>query len=595
MRRFLLGCIFLATGLTTSIQAAGKTIPFPTDASSGIKIEILSWLDACPPCGMAQFTLHITNGSNSAHSWTLSAVDGYNRGTSTTLNVSVPAGRTAEVPFTASTAVRDPSSGYYRMLNFTVSGHGALGSTGQLQQPDTLSGASRMSTTPFFAMSSQLSLKGWSVLADKFDKAAGGKSSGSGIGLDATQVDMAKAPDDWRGYSGLTQIWMTDGEWSAMSGSAKAAMLEWAALGGSIILFGNDLSDVRLAGLKVPAPDADGVRRIGAGKIQTQQWDEKTFPVETAYKLATSMTGDPKPKQLSNYDGAAWKLRDAVAAPSLRAMLIFGFIVVFGILVGPVNLYWLAGPKRRQRLFWTTPLISLAGSALLIAMMILQDGTGGSGARRILAVMLPEQNKLALVQEQISRTGVLLGRSFAIDEPSWMQQVNSNASSGGYHPYGDMNRRFSESDQRTRSGDWFTNRAVQAQVISAVRPSRGHIDIFPGIGDADPPSVVSSLGATLTNVFIIDDKNRHWRAEQVGTGERKIMKSCAEHEFTNWMKASALKEMGPVSGAVLASINGLRGHAYAESAEASKLAVKTLGSIHWNDERIIFAGPYVKH
>ena len=145
--------------------------------------------------------------------------------------------------------------------------------------------------------------------------------------------------------------------------------------------------------------------------------------MDEAVGLATDMTGDPVPKQLVKYGGGSWKLRDAVAAPSLRALLVFGFIVAFGILVGPVNLYWLAGPKRRQRLFWTTPLISLAGSALLVALMILQDGVGGSGTRRVLAVMLPEQNKLALVQEQISRTGVLLGRSFAIGEPSWMQQV----------------------------------------------------------------------------------------------------------------------------------------------------------------------------
>ncbi len=545
---------------------------------------------------MAPFILKITNGSNSAHDWMITATDGYNGGTTTTLSVSVPAGRTAEVPFTAASGLRDSGSSYYRMMNFSVTGYGALGSAGQLQQPDTLSGASHSSTTPFLAISSQLSLKGWSALSDKFDKASGGKGSSSGTGLDATQVDMAKAPDDWRGYSGLAQLWMTDGEWSAMGGSAKAAMLEWVALGGHIILFGDDLSEARLAGLKVPLPSSDGVRRIGAGRILTQKWDGKTFPVDEAFKLTTSMTGDPVPKQLSNYGGGKWKLRDAVAAPSLRALLIFGFIVVFGILVGPVNLYWLAGAKRRQRLFWTTPLISLAGSALLVALMILQDGIGGSGARRVLALMLPEQNKLALVQEQISRTGVLLGRSFAIEEPSWMQQVSAdNTSSSSFNPRGEMARQFLESDQRTRSGNWFSNRALQAQVISAVRPSRGHIEIFPGSGDNDPPSVVSSLGATLANVFIIDDKHRCWRAEQSGTGERKIMKSCTKGEFQSWIQSSAQSDMGPVSRAMFDALNMLPGHAYAESAEASKFAVKTLDSIRWNDERVIFAGPYVKH
>ncbi|MCE9518617.1 MAG: hypothetical protein K8R87_03490 [Verrucomicrobia bacterium] len=599
MRLFFLGCVLLTGCLTSSLQAAGKNIPIPTDPTSGITIEIASWLDACPPGGMASFTLKITNGSNAAHDWNVTATDPYNSGTTSTFSVSVPAGRTAEVPFTVATGLRDSGSSNYRMLNFTVTGHGSVGSSGQFQQPDSLSKYSHSSATPFLAMSSQLALKGWSALNDKFEKAAtagGGGSSSSGIGFDATQVDMAKAPEDWRGYSGIAQLWMTDGEWSAMGSGAKAAMLEWVALGGRIILFGDDLSDATLTGLKVPPLGPDGVRRIGAGRILTQNWLQKTFPVADAYKLTTSLSDDSMPKQLAKYGSAAWKLRDAVAAPSLRALLIFGFIVVFGILVGPVNLYWLAGAKRRQRLFWTTPLISLAGSALLVALMIMQDVIGGSGARRVLALMLPEQNKIALVQEQISRTGVLLGRSFAIEEPSWMQQVSADTtSSSAYNPRGEMGRQFRESDQLTRSGDWFNNRAVQAQVINAVRPSRGHIEVFPGSGVDDPPSVVSSLGVTLTNVFIIDDQRRCWRAEQIGTGERKITKSCTHGEFKSWIQSVAFNEMGPASSAALNNLNLLPGHAYAESAEASKFAVKTLDSIRWNDERVIFAGPYVKH
>jgi len=591
LRGILLFSALLAGLLPPALPAAGKLIPVPTDAASGVKIEIESWLDACPPCGMAPFTLRITNGSSSAHAWTVTATDGYNGGTTTTLDVSVPAGRTAEIPFTALTALRDSGSGYYRMMNFIVAGHGSRGSAGQLQQPDTLARRSHSAQTPFLGMSAQLALKGWSALADKFDK-AGGKAGG--VALDATQVDIAKAPDDWRGYSGLSQLWMTDGEWSAMGGGAKAAMLDWMAFGGRVVVFSDDLSDARLTGLKVPSPGADGVRRIGAGRISMQKWDGRTFPVDEAVALATRLTGDPVPKQLVKYGGGSWKLRDAVAAPSFRAPLVFGFIVAFGILVGPVNLFWFAGPRHRQRLFWTTPLISIAGSALLVALMILQDGIGGSGARRVLAVMLPEQNKLAVVQEQISRTGVLVSRSFAIGEPSWMQQVATDLTGAVFNPMRSMGRQLRESNQRERSGDWFANRAVQAQVIEAVRPSRGHIEVFAGEGGNDPPSVLSSLGATLATVFVIDDRRRYWRAEEVGTGEKKRMEPSTEGDFTGWLQAAALKELGPVPGGVLGTISRLPGHAYAESADASKFAVRTLGSIRWNDDRVIFAGPYVR-
>lgn len=590
LRRLIPHTVLLAGLLPSALFAAGKLIHLQTDGDSGVKIEVESWLDACPPCGMVPFILRITNGAGSAHDWTLTVADGYGGGTRTTLDVTVPAGRTAEFPFTAMAGLRPSGSGYYRMMVFTVAGYGSRGSSGQLQQPDTLSRHPHTTETPFLGVGAELALKGWSALADSFAK-AGGKPGA--VGFDATQVDLARAPDDWRGFSGLSQLWMTDGEWSAMGGGAKAALLDWVAFGGRVVLFASDTSDARLAGLKVPSPDADGARRIGAGSVSMQKWDGTTFPLEDAVALAKSVTRDPAPKQLAKYGGGSWKLRDAVAAPSLRAALVFGFIVGFGILVGPVNLYWLAGPRRRQRLFWTTPLISLAGSALLVALMILQDGIGGSGARRVLALILPERNKLALVQEQISRTGVLAGRSFAIGEPSWMQQVATDRSGTAFNPMRTTNRRFTESNGRERSGDWFTNRAVQAQVIEAVRPSRGRIEVVAGEGGDGPPSVLSSLGATLATVFVVDHRRRYWRAEEIGAGERKRMRASTERDFLEWLDAAALSEMGPVPGAMLSEISRLPGQAFAESADASKFAVRTLDSIRWNDDRVIFAGPYL--
>ena len=86
-------------------------------------------------------------------------------------------------------------------------------------------------------------------------------------------------------------------------------------------------------------------------------------------------------------------------------------LVLFGILVGPVNLFVLAKSGRRHRLFITTPLISLGASLLLILLIIFQDGFGGRGMRRVLMEVRPDagQNAAFLHQEQIARTGILTG------------------------------------------------------------------------------------------------------------------------------------------------------------------------------------------
>ena len=171
----------------------------------------------------------------------------------------------------------------------------------------------------------------------------------------------------------------------------------------------------------------------------------------------------------------------------VRSGLIFGFIAIFGILVGPVNLFWLAPAGKRQRMFWTTPLLSLGGSLLLVAIMVLQDGIGGNGARLTLAILQPEQKRLALMQEQVSRTGVLLKRSFPIVEPGWMQPLDLAKAESSYSSR-EGRHSFDETDT-TRTGDWFASRSVQAQLLETVRPSRAAIEVFPPAAAGQPPSV----------------------------------------------------------------------------------------------------------
>ena len=559
---------------------ATTTIHVPTDAESGVTIEIESWLDHCPQDGMMPLELKIANNSSRSHEWTLTARDGYGNGTNYTFHVSVGPGRTATSTVYSPVA----PTGSYRTLNLNLQGHGVTWNT-SLSAPSH-SGSGSGKDMDFMAMSKNLSDKGWSGLSERFEKAPGGPKP-----FEATKVDMTKAPDDWRGYSGLAQLWMTDSEWLALGAGARAAIMDWMALGGRTVLFCTNASAARLTELKLPEPEADGGRRIGAGEFKIQSWDGKTFPLNDAARLAETKNVDNSATTTAGY--SHWTLRDVVGVPRLHSGLIFAFILVFGVLVGPVNLFWMAGQRRRHRLFWTTPLLSLGASALLIALMFLQDGIGGNGARRVLALMLPEQKRTAIIQEQASRTGVLLGRTFAKAEPSWMQAISLEDTSA-YNPRSNGQRQLNE-DEQQRSGDWFASRAVQGHALATVRPTRGVIEVFLSTSPNDAPSVVSSIAAPLQRVFVVDDKNKIWQADNIGTGEKKTLRACEKNEFAEWMEKRVFNDAGPMMKQTLERLRNRSGFVFAESSDASKFAISTLDSIRWNDERVIFAGPYLKH
>ena len=76
--------------------------------------------------------------------------------------------------------------------------------------------------------------------------------------------------------------------------------------------------------------------------------------------------------------------REIIDEGKLGTWQIAAILIAFGIIVGPVNLFVIARQGRRHRLFWTTPLISLIASLLLIALDITASLSTEDRLRRLI-------------------------------------------------------------------------------------------------------------------------------------------------------------------------------------------------------------------
>jgi hypothetical protein len=407
-----------------------------------------------------------------------------------------------------------------------------------------------------------------------------------GLGL-----DLARAPDDWRGWSTFSSLLFDESEWIAMSAGQRKALLDWVGLGGRAGLVVADASAGRLDRIGLPAADPDGRRRVGAGEIIALKSDGDTLDTVEVDRFLTGRRVHPKSDRLGDYldtstgfskwaDGFR-KLFDVFGPRRLPMAAILGFLAIFGLVAGPLNVMVLAGPGRRSRMFWTTPLISLAATAFLLGLMFLRDGVGGAGVRRVLGLLMPEQNGMAIIQEQFSRTGVLVGGSFPIREPSWMRPLGDL----------DVDEGLLEIDGRQRQGDWFKSRSDQAHLLETVRPSRAKVEFVAG-GDGKP-AVISSIEVPLDRLFVIDEKGTYWTAADVGTGERKPLERSDADTYGRWFDGIA-SDAGPIRKAALDAVRNRRGHAYAEATGAAKVAVQTLGAIRWVDDKAAFVGPFTR-
>ena len=414
------------------------------------------------------------------------------------------------------------------------------------------------------------------------------------LSSDSTQseVDPAAAPEDWRGWSTLREFVLTDDDWTAMPAPARRAMLEWIALGGHTILIAADTDGERLDRLGLPGRQADGRRRVGAGEIISLA--DSAIPAPSADDpLADEFAGAierPAGSIDTPWSGDGLGRSAGFAERDLPVAAILVFLALLATIAGPLNIMLFAGRGRPSRIFWTTPVISLVATAFLLGLMFFRDGVGGAGARRTLVVLDPDRNTMAVLQEQFSRTGILLGRSFPIREPSWMCPQPTDSFAMSTTGMSRSAESFVEVDDQRRTGDWFSSRSDQAFTLQAVRPGRGRIE---WLGPPDAPEVLSSLDVPLTRLFFLDDDGKWWKTGPLDAGERRRLEPAGDGEFAAVRSAFVSNASPPLTRA-FARLANARGYAWAEAAVPRKVAIATLDAIRWSSDTAWFVGPVVR-
>ncbi|MDR2862960.1 MAG: hypothetical protein LBV54_03675 [Puniceicoccales bacterium] len=435
---------------------------------------------------------------------------------------------------------------------------------------------------------------------------SGGSSSSQLVG---TKITPAGAPADWRAYTGFSSLWFNSAEWSDLDPGARAAILEWVGLGGNLyFLFENN--NQRNA-LKIPdlvevsgkSKDVEG--RLGFGKIAFLKQKSNSVSAKRDFIRLISSTINTERPIIFKYPGnkntmshghsyhssivngdeetsaSSWPLVDIVGELGRNVGILSLFMVIFAILIGPVNFFFFAPSRRRYRILWTTPLISIGASILLGLVILIGDGTGGQGARLTLACLLPEQKRLVVQQEQVSRTGLLLGKKFDYDDAALLQPVAIRSSSE------------SNSYLRTDTGwagDWFSSRAVQAHFAQTVRTARSSVRVtLPK--DGKPGSVNASLDIALAELYVIAPDGAIYKASGLTPGVKRPLELVrTDEEYPEWWE----KQTGAASSALKAAVKtstGRHGWFYARAENPAELAQATLDSIRWTTDTAVITGP----
>jgi hypothetical protein len=234
-----------------------------------------------------------------------------------------------------------------------------------------------------------------------------GGSSGTMPLLDFL-LDPERLPVNWLGYTSLRAVVIGSKEWAELTDPQRTALLTWTACGGDLIVVDGSLQRI------VPAlPDvvitasAPGVRGYFFGRIHVP-----TTASISASGLASMLT-EAKKVQDINWALPANRTADwgTIAARGFRlpipgvegipARTYLSILIVFTLVIGPLN-YWFLWRQRRQVLILlTAPLISAVFILLLTGYVVAGEGFGVRG-RVMSFTMLDQVRKQASTRASMS-------------------------------------------------------------------------------------------------------------------------------------------------------------------------------------------------
>ncbi|MEO8615872.1 MAG: hypothetical protein ABI600_12085 [Luteolibacter sp.] len=500
MRRLLL--LFL---LATHVSAQETIIREVYDTKTDTHVEVMALFSKPSPGGYLPVRVKVANNLQNDRSiqLTFESATNYSRGnhTSSSFGFTAPAGKTLTQDILVPLSPGTGTSSYGGNVTTRLSGSLGEASNSLADIPDSSKAAVLLSEALFTPNASSLD-------------AAMGTSSYGGRNEFAAKFDPKQLPDSWLAFSGYDSVIMTDTDWANTPASGRNAIVAWLRMGGQLAIFTTGKADAKTLGI----PDDAS---FGSVAFKTISTDLKLDAKETIALVNTLNPTSARSKSISSGFDGNWPLQNHFGTQTFRYGLFIAVLILFAIMVGPVNLFIFAKSGQRHKLFITTPLISLVASLILIGLIIIQDGFGGSGMRRLLMEVRPDgdQNAAYLHQEQFCRTGVLTGSRFTMSDPCFFSPVPISSSRWArYTNSGNTQSSLNlqpNDGKLDASGDWFQSRSEHGHVLSAVVSTRGRIELTD-----IPHTFLSTFEFPIETLYYCDNDGQWYRAEAITTGKR---------------------------------------------------------------------------
>ncbi len=336
------------------------------------------------------------------------------------------------------------------------------------------------------------------------------------LALLRSEVPVSQWSPNWLGYSCYDAIVCSEREAEEMPPAVALALRRYVECGGTLLIHGH----------KVPAafsenavPDGKGGHYAGMGHVAVTGADDW----DAAYgKLVDSRLHVYLP---ADRPGNLLDMLVAEATVPVRGL--FLLVLMFGVVIGPVNLWLLSRCRRRIWLWWNVPAISLATCLLVFGYSVASEGWTGRG-RTATLTLLDQRCRRATTIGYVSYYNPLAPGGLHFDAQTDAALLDEDL---GYRHY----RSYRQQSTGLRFVDWTHGQHLASGWMKARVPAyfqvrknedrRERLTVEP---QADGSvRVLNALGADIERLYVADASGRVFEGRSIRAGAEQTLSVVA--------------------------------------------------------------------
>jgi hypothetical protein len=336
-----------------------------------------------------------------------------------------------------------------------------------------------------------------------------------------SELPVSQWSANWLGYSCYDVILVTQRDVDQMPSQAQLAIRRYLECGGTLLVHGEKVPAVFAEG---GAEDGNGGLLIGLGCALASQSDDSDWDA-TYRKLAAASPHVywPRERPTNLFD-----LLVKEATVPIRGL--FMLVLLFGVGIGPVNIWLLSRYKRRIWLWWNVPAISFLTCLAVFCYASFSEGWSGHG-RTASLTLLDERYHRATTIGYVSYYCPLTpsaGPQFSVDTDVAMLSPRTDWRQ--FYPGRETSLRFVDwtSGQQLRSG-WVNARVPAYFQIRKNEDRRERLSVEKRADGS--LVVVNAFGTDIRRLCLADEAGHVFQGRDIAAGATQTLKAAADNSL----------------------------------------------------------------